>query len=251
VKILSNKVLLSKSGFTQITIKNGTWLYCAILMSIIWSCSPKIQPTVLQLTTRQAIVIQNKCLDHQISGLFGETGSVQCEDMLLEYIFGQNIDPGPLTPQEEFSQQFRGYYYQKFFEKVYLDEKVYKIFIDSVKLLAITPYSDTTDYLFNCASCNASARLKFKNKIYNIPYSSSVLFPSSGIYTFSVDTTGGYERKIFISKEPEIASGVFFKELKDKKSSSKLMISTAKSIDREKLLLLFRQIRVVKTGILL
>ncbi|MBK9256928.1 MAG: hypothetical protein IPM42_15710 [Saprospiraceae bacterium] len=230
----------------QTIFKNWVLLSYAIMMVTVLSCSPKLKPTVLQLTTRQAIIIQNKCIDHRISGLFGETGSIQCEDILLEYKFGQNIDQGPLSPKEEFNQLFKGYYYHKFFEKVYLDEKVHKLFIDSVQLIKLTPFQYDKEYLFNCPGCNAAASLKFKNKIYEIPYNSTIDPANDNQYLFTLDTFDIYERKIFLSKNPELSSGVYLSELKNKKSSSKLLITSIQSNEPDRLLQLFKKISLLK-----
>lgn len=153
--------------------------------------------------------------------------SIECQGTTFNYDYGLHSSEGPLTLKEAFEKNFRGYFYNSFFEKLNFDPKVYRVFIDSVDILEVVPkMQNTNKLLFECVPCNAVAKLNFKNTDFYFPYTANAdYFTISEKYDISYDEVDGYQRKIYISKEGK-DSGLLLVENGKRKKPMRLSVIT-------------------------
>lgn len=161
-----------------------------------------------------------------------------CQDMTF-FLTTAKRDDEPLTVEEEFENAFKGNYYAKFFEKIHIDSKLYKLFRDSVSLLTVTDTNQLVKPLFNCSACNKLATLKFRNREYCFPFywSSS---ENQGLFTIHMDTLVNYKRKIWIANQDDKPSGVTIRYA-DKNFVTVFVTNT---IDRQKVYSILSEIKL-------
>jgi hypothetical protein len=136
------------------------------------------------------------------------SGTLYCGQMILVYKIGSMASFGPLTREEKFALAFRGKYNTVFFEKLHIEEKLYKKFIDSVEILQVLP-KDQSAYkpFFPCSSCNYVAELKLNARIFAYPFYETYLQDEEN-YLHTVNANR-LQRKTFLTKNG-IGSGVYF-----------------------------------------
>ena len=161
-----------------------------------------------------------------------------CGNIALKYYYGKDIYSGPLTQEEEFRNAFRGNYHVKFFEKIHIDSKLNRMFIDSVQIKSIQPIGPgNPNLLFPCSSCNKVASLVFRKRNYFYPF--YLNYSERDYLMIQTDTIDGYYRKLFFSRSDSLLSGIYIAPLSKGKDINKLRIVTTDnkySIDLENLL---------------
>ena len=125
-------------------------------------------------------------------------------------------DGEPLTVTEEFQNAFKGNYYSKFFEKIHIDSKLYRVFRDSVLITSVTESNLISQPLFHCSTCNKTATLQFRNRSYHYPFYWPESSYKSHQYQILVDSVDGYQRKIWIALFDTLPSGVSFRNSSNK-----------------------------------
>jgi hypothetical protein len=125
-------------------------------------------------------------------------------------------DGEPLTVTEEFQNAFKGNYYSKFFEKIHIDSKLYRVFRDSVLITSITAANVISKPLFQCTACNKFATLQFRNRTYHYPFYWPESSDKSQQYQITVDSVDGYQRKIWVALFDTLPSGVSFRNYSNK-----------------------------------
>lgn len=98
-----------------------------------------------------------------------KVGTIKCENVTFGYDYGKYSYPGPLTTIEEFKNSFDSYYHIKFFEDRMIDKKVYKLFLDSVKVIDVRAKKDDDKLMYACDPCNTTAELTFMGDTYLFP----------------------------------------------------------------------------------
>jgi len=99
-----------------------------------------------------------------------QVGKIVCKEAVLSYDYGRYGPKGPMTAVETFDQSFKNYHYSKFFELTHIDKKLYKVFTDSVSVIAVQPAADITEKtLYECSTCNAVATIDFLGKRWYYP----------------------------------------------------------------------------------
>jgi hypothetical protein len=123
-------------------------------------------------------------------------------------ILDKTKKPFPISLTHQFRNAFYAYHYNSFFDKVYLDSKVKKIFRDSVTILDVVPKTTGLDLMFSCENCNVVATLKFKKKVFYFPVqmADNVLELSSQ-FTFNLDDPN---KTAFRSLNEDHKGGVYF-----------------------------------------
>ncbi len=157
------------------------------------------------------------------------SGSITCSRHNFFYSFGEPAYFAPLTLKEEFILAFKGNYHAKFFEKIHIDPKVYRLFIDSVAVLGVERKTVNSEkMLLNCSVCNMEAKLLFRGNVYYYPYYINTISDISNSYLIESDTIRGYVRKLWFSLSDTLPSGLLLNPLNKKEADKSLMIITNK-----------------------
>lgn len=205
-----------------------------------WSCHVNnIQPSSNHLFS-----IMGNCKFSKLQGIDSEIGLVKCGNTELKYEFGRYSSTGPISDTEKFKMAFRGKYYVDFFEKIYIDSKLYKLYMDSVQIIRIdTLKVHNKSLLFDCSSCNRLAILKFRKSWFKFPFYSNQALSDDTLWSFHVDTIENYKRKIFLS-HTNGTSGIYLEPLNDSKLFNKLSLQTENINDHSYLMTLFKSVRI-------
>jgi len=212
-----------------------------LLFLVIVSCSKKL----LHQSSNEIFSIGVDCTFSKGDGTDALIGHVTCGNIHLDYDYSRYSPPGPLTDKEKFLFAFRGHHHTNFFERIYIDTKLSKYFIDSVQILAVSALTkSTSNLLFKCPTCNRVVNLEFRKKTYNYPWLDDPTQNEHQFYDFYQDTLGDYNRKIYIGKTEKQQDGLYLEPLKNKKQGNKLAVFTSQNIDKQTILTLLRTIRI-------
>ncbi|MEM9548130.1 MAG: hypothetical protein AAGA77_19270 [Bacteroidota bacterium] len=124
-------------------------------------------------------------------------GRLDCENISFTYDFGPFSNPGPLTTKEEFIQSFDTYHHTKLFENRMIDPKVYRIFLDSVKVINVERKNDSHPLLIKCDPCNAVAEMTFLGETYFYPFTMSEKQLDMEGFTYSFEEKGEFLYKYY------------------------------------------------------
>ena len=141
----------------------------------------------------------------------------------------------PLPPQWQFKNAFDAVFYNDFFDRVYLDDKVKQIFKDSVNVDTVMIANQFKGQLmFDCDPCNVVGQLHFKGTKFNYPatlgplivdaiqnYSYQIIDDQSFIFT-----TDGFTGKIIDAYNNK--SGIVIKTKNQDHELSKDILSSFK-----------------------
>jgi hypothetical protein len=157
-------------------------------------------------------------------------GTIQCGTISLQYTKGIQAYSGPLTETEKFALAFKGKYHTVFFEKLHIDEKLYKMFIDSVDIIQVIPFAESTSKPFiPCTACNYMAELEFRNRSFSYPYFATPdTQQQEGDFSIKID--GEFQRKFYLTRDG-LGSGIYFKHTKKKKQDQNLSIEVQNVCD--------------------
>jgi hypothetical protein len=204
-------------------------IFYVLICSII-SCSTKPSQGSRKTNVNNIFSIEGQCTFDSQEDKDAFTGNLWCGNIALKYNYSKESYSGPLTQEEEFGNAFKGNYYVKFFEKIHIDSKLNRMFIDSVMIKKIDPIESANKaLLFPCSSCNKVAALTFRNRMYFYPFYSNS--NDSNNYNIKVDTLEGHYRKIFFAKTDSLQSGVFLRPLSKNSNQKNLSIFSLKSTD--------------------
>lgn len=212
-----------------------------LLILVIASCSKKL----LHQSSNEIFSIGADCSFSKGVGTDALIGKVNCGNIHMEYDYSRYSPPGPFTDKEKFLLAFRGHHHKNFFERIYIDTKLSKFFIDSVQILEVSVLTKGThNLLFKCPTCNKVATLEFRKKTYNYPWFDDPTQNENQFYDFYRDTLGNYDRKIYIGKTEKQQDGLYLEPLKNKKQGNKLAVYTSQNIDKETILTLLRTVSI-------
>ena len=117
-------------------------------------------------------------------------------------IFYENNYPTPTPLEWSFRDAFNAYHFNKFFDQVFMDPKVKKIFRDSVQIMEVVPIPDIVAQNNECSNCNAVAKLKFKKKIFDYHYqvdNNKILMHQK--YDFTLQDSGKMRSVTYFDKQ--------------------------------------------------
>src|SRR5690606_20333292 len=125
------------------------------------------------------------------------------------YEQGTNVKIGPASIYEEFALSFKGYYHNNFFESIYFDKKLYKMYRDSVEIINIEKNLNLLNTVIDCKPCNAVAQLKFRKTDYYFPFTvDTSLVNILDDYHFHHIEDEFSKTKYYIAKTGTLASGM-------------------------------------------
>jgi hypothetical protein len=159
-----------------------------------------------------------------------KVGTINCNDISFTFDYGKYSYPGPLTPKEEFTRAFDAYHHVKFFEDRMIDPKVFKIFLDSVKVVDVRRKKDTDNLMFTCDPCNTTAQLTFLGDTYYYPLTLSEDQLNMKGYTCSFEERGDYIYKYYQVDNKNKDSGLYISPKKNRyKSKNTLSLVVSKT----------------------
>jgi hypothetical protein len=175
-------------------------------------------------------------------GIDSAVKTLNCDGIKLYYDYGMYSNSGPKSLYESFKSSFRSYHHRSFFQKIHMDEKLYRLFIDSVNIISVFKKDDNEKAMFTCNNCTHIAKLQFKGSDFLFPYQASVdAIQSDSLHSYYHDKIGEYNRKIFISKNSD-EGGLYLYHIKDKQRKKLSVIGEAK--DKSKLLRILQNISI-------
>jgi hypothetical protein len=215
------------------------------LIYFLFSCSTKPFKGSRKTNVNNIFFIEAQCTFEDTEDKGAVTGTLLCGNIALKYYYGKDIYSGPLTQEEEFRNAFRGNYHIKFFEKIHIDAKLNRMFIDSVQIKSIQPIGPSnSNLLFPCSSCNKVASLVFRNRNYFYPvYSNN---NDQNNYQIKEDTIDGFHRKIFFDKTDSLSSGLYLRPISKSKNTKNLRILCFKNANKDLLTRLLESVRFTK-----
>jgi hypothetical protein len=190
------------------------------------------------------IKIENlNCTESELpKGIDSAVKTLNCGEIKLYYDYGMYSNSGPKSLYESFKTSFKSYHHRSFFQKVHLDEKLYRLFIDSVNVISVLKNDDHVKPMFVCKNCTHVAKLQFKGSDFLFPFQASVdAMQSDSLHTFYYDMLGEYNRKIFIAKNSN-EGGLYLFHFKDKQRKKLSVIGETN--DKSKLLQILQSISV-------
>lgn len=144
-------------------------------------------------------------------GIDSQIGTVDCDGYIFNYEYGRYSSNRPISLCESFSKKFYSYYYSKFFEAIYVEEKVHDVLKDSIVIVEVVNKRFDKKYIVDCKPCMATAKLLFADKEFLFAFNpNEEILKNENSYNFSIvgiDKT--YYKKTYISKE-ENMHGVYF-----------------------------------------
>jgi hypothetical protein len=76
-----------------------------------------------------------------------------------------------LSPILDFNQAFRSYHYEFFFDFIFFDKKLRRLYRDSVKIDSVRLLTDNVKLILPCKGCNSYAGITFRGQHYLYPHS--------------------------------------------------------------------------------
>jgi len=184
----------------------------ALILIISSSCSRKIQHGN-GLGEIPFIINCDKLIHLSGDGIDLKIGTIICDDISLSYDYGLFSNSKPESMIESFSKSFYAYHYSRFFDAIFIDEKLREAFKDSVQIEKVDNEIVDEKYIINCNDCNATAYLIFNDITFLYPFivNDKVVMNQR---KFDIDRTviSDYYKKIYITKEDQY-SGVYIAPL--------------------------------------
>lgn len=181
-------------------------MHCKIILifgfAFILACKPKMPYTENSGFENEYFRLQTtKCLDSLLPGIDGIVGELICNGIKYNYEVAWAPFIGPESLKNSFTNSFNAYFYKKFFDELYFDEKLHKLFLDSVQIIDVYPSINPNTSMFKCDNCNALAELIFKKRMFKFPFQTNRKFIEEyDVYEIKYDTIGDYIKKSFLLK---------------------------------------------------
>ncbi|MFZ1703620.1 MAG: hypothetical protein WAT79_04705 [Saprospiraceae bacterium] len=119
----------------------------------------------------------------------------------LQYHLRSPGDGNGYSPAQEFYLAFQTTTYEKFFDFIFFDQKLRRLYRDSVVIRQILPYDENKKRLFPCGDCNGIADINFLNNHYMVPFkAASYLMNHLNMYDFIEKRDHQYYTSIFLPK---------------------------------------------------
>ena len=159
-------------------------------------------------------IINCDMLIHQPEeGIDSKIGTIICDDISLSYDYGLYCNSKPESMIESFSKSFYAYHYSKFFDAIFLDEKLRETFKDSVQITKVIKEMVDDKYIINCNECNATAYLVFNDITFLYPFiMNDKIVNNHRIFDISHTRLNDYYKKTYLTKE-DLTSGVYIAPL--------------------------------------
>ncbi len=187
------------------------------------------------------MIIENiSCHEEIEESIEGNLKIIDCQGLKWYFESGPTAYQGPKNLKTTFVQSFRAYYHTKFFDSIFIEEKLRKIFLDSVRIHKVWPKTSNSSHrlLFECIPCNAVAELEFNNVLHYFPFQSNDQYIEDyGMYFFDIKQwQGGTSTKYFTKDQLGEPVGIFLNDKDGKyisfytRPSNKKQLTEAKRI---------------------
>lgn len=195
----------------QWTLKNSAFfIFIFLTLILILSCNKSLKHAV---TKGSSLPFYIKCehLEHSPgNGIDSQVGTIKCDEYTLQYDYGRYSNSKPLSLYESFSKKFYAFHYSKFFEAIYVEEKLREPLKDSISIIEVVNQRYDGRYIVDCTDCTGSAKISFaKNEfLYAFNPNKSVLENEKN-YTLEVEKVEkGYYKKTYYSHNDD-SHGVY------------------------------------------
>jgi hypothetical protein len=166
---------------------------------LAYACKTKLPKDISNSFENEYFHIQGvMCIDSLYSGIDCIVGGLDCNGIQLNYEISNAAYTGPQDLKELFKNNFKAYYYKKFFDELHMDQKVFKLFIDSVAINKVVPLDTMSKLMFECSNCNALATIIFKKKQFNFPFQTNEKYIiAANSYKIEYKEDNGYLAKSY------------------------------------------------------
>lgn len=194
------------------------------------SCSKKINE-IVKSDTALPFYIECESIQHTPkSGIDSKVGMLTCDNYTFQYDYGRYSSMQPISLFESFTKKFYAYHYSKFFEAIYVEEKLREPLKDSITILEVVNRRFEGKYIVDCTDCMATAKLSFADNVFLYAFNPSPkAIENENDFAIQIDfDENDYYKKTFISNKENIhgvyiaPSGNFNKS----RMKNKLVIST-------------------------
>lgn len=143
-----------------------------------------------------------------------KTKTVTCDEVVLTRI--DDLEETARNPVEVFEQQFKGVFYNDFFEQIMVEPDLRKSFRKQVEVSNVQLKEDVTEPLLkDCSTCNAVATLRWKDQIHRYPYTADQdIVKTLGDHYKSLGKTPDFDFALYQNKRGENIK-VLFKSSKN------------------------------------
>lgn len=214
-------------------IKRMVWVVLASFVIIACNRSHKLESNMDSIPFT---IVCHNLIHKPLAGVDSQIGTIICDGIVLSYDYGLYSNNGPLTLDESFEKSFYAYHYSKFFDAIFIDEKLRESFKDSVKIIKVEEGISKDKYIVNCRNCNATAHLLFNETIFYYPFTFNKDNASNRTkYEIVFERMSGYFKKTYMSKQLG-SSGIYIAPLgnprRNRRSRSKqLSVTTSHNPD--------------------
>ncbi len=200
----------------------------SVVLIIITSCNRKVK--IPQDLSGIPFTINCDRLSHQpLQGLDSQVGTIICDGISLSYDYGNYSSNRPLSMIESFAQSFYAYHYSRFFDAIYIEEKLRETFKDSVTISKVERKMLNEKYIVNCDQCNATAHLIFNDISFLYPFTvNERIAKNQMMFDIKYVEKGDSYKKTYLTRHDSI-SGLYIGPLGDPRKnrrSQKLSILT-------------------------
>ncbi len=195
----------------QLIFSKITFLLLIIYAILFASCSRKLNSNTENETTLPFNINCQKIKHIVGEGIDSQVGTIICDGYELQYDYGRYSNAKPLSLHESFSKQFYAFHYSKFFESIYVEEKVREILRDSISILNVSHKRYDEKYIVDCKPCIATAKLLFTENEFLYAFNpNEEILKNESRYNFSIeDLDKAYYKKMYTSKQGNV-HGVYF-----------------------------------------
>lgn len=191
-------------------MKNNTLIVSSFIILCFSSCSRKLND---ESKMNSVLPFHIECETSQHipqSGMDSEIGTLICDNYTFQYDYGRYSNSQPISLYESFSKKFYAFHYSKFFEAIFVEEKVREVLKDSITILEVDNQRLEGKYIVDCTNCNATAKLSFADNTFLYAFNPSTKVIDNEIdYSINIEElVNGYYKKTFISKNENI-QGVY------------------------------------------
>ena len=200
-------------------------LFFSFILVIISSCNRNVE-VQNRLEDIPFIVNCDRLIHQPGEGTDSKIGTIICDDISLSYDFGLYSNSKPESMIESFSKSFYAYHYSKFFDAIFIDEKMREAFKDSVQITKVVKEIVDEKYIVNCNDCNATVYLKFNDITFLYPFIvNDKVVKNHMMFDISHKEFNDFYKKTYLTKE-DLSSGVYIAPLgKPSKNRKKKKLS--------------------------
>lgn len=184
-------------------------LFLTLTGFVISSCHRNSQADHDEIVEIPFIVNCNELEHTPGKGIDSVIGTIVCDEISLSYDFGIHSKSNPKSMIEYFSNSFYAYHYSKFFDAIFLDDKLREAFKDSVQISSVEKVIRDDKYIVECNDCDATAYLIFNGITFLYPFvMNENVIRNHTLYDINISEKGDFYKKTYLSKN-DLSSGLY------------------------------------------